>query len=314
MTTQPRQMVFELTTNSLFVATFEATAACGSTQGTVIRKIPLSADGSHVVGPVQAVTVCASGEPFIVPIGLSRGVGSALSLAAQGFTTVNTAIFTIDPQTLAVAPSASFVGNPNDPMVNTAAVYSHTYNKTALVDTFKDRLRLASAGGLWTLVPETSDPMVSSAGGSSEQVTMTEIDFGGLGLVQYGAGLAGCNGPQILYGNGAPEAGTSSFRLVCSNPPDFSLGLGLLGNVPDPFGTDYFSIGVPVFIDVFASTQFFGLNFYSNGSGDSVSDPIAIPANLVGSTFYAQAFWVWSTCSIPLFNVSSSNGLAFTIQ
>jgi hypothetical protein len=78
----------------------------------------------------------------------------------------------------------------------------------------------------------------------------------------------------------------------------------------DPYG-----VGVILHIDVFASTGLEPLAFTSDASGTGVAGyPIVNRPALVGKTLYAQAFWPWTTCSIPPNNVSSSRGLAFTIQ
>jgi hypothetical protein len=203
-------------------------------------------------------------------------------------------------------------------MVNSTGTYSHLYNKTAFVDTFKDRVRMLSPAGypagLSTFVTENADPKVSSTGGSSEIVYICEVDHSGIGLLNYGNGVSGCAGPHVLTGNSAPKAGTSTFRFVCSNPPAFSLGLVLVGDVPNPAGFDYLNIGVPLFVDPFASTTLLGVNIYSNGIGDSVSDAVPLAPGLVGMNFFAQAVWLSNTCAIPPFNLSSSNGLALTIQ
>ena len=164
--------------------------------------------------------------------------------------------------------------------------------------------------------PNTTDPMVSSIGGSSEIVSVATIDYGNSGLLAYGFGQNGCSGPETLAAPSAPKAGTTSFRFIGSGAPPSSLGLCLIGNVPDPLGTDVFGVGIPIYIDAFASTYLATLDITSNPTGDAATVPITIPANLVGVDYFAQAIWYWppAICSLPPLNLSSTNALKITIQ
>lgn len=316
----PRDFMYDASTNSIFVTTFGASPSCAPSQSTtIIYKFPLSSNGTSVTGAVFSTEVCASGFDFLVPIGLSRGANGMLNLTMRGggggSTMIHTKIIAIDPATLAQSNIVTYINSQiTIPRAPTTATFSHFYNKTASIDTFQDELILLSGSGINTLVPNTASPSVSSAGGFAEIVTITEVDYGGLGLFAYGAGTPGCDGPQVLYGLTAPKGGTTSFRLLCTNAPAFSLGLVLIGNAPDVIGTDVLGINVPLYIDIFASTEFLTADIYSDGSGLSATAPLNIPAALTGQDFYAQALWYWTTCGLPPLNLSGSNGLKLTIQ
>ena len=54
--------------------------------------------------------------------------------------------------------------------------------------------------------------------------------------------------------------------------------------------------------------------FSSDAFGDALAPlPILNRPNLVGLTLYAQALWVWTSCPLPPFGLSSSKGLALTV-
>jgi FG-GAP repeat len=139
------------------------------------------------------------------------------------------------------------------------------------------------------------------------------FDLGlGLGVQSYGTGTVGCNGAQILGVNQAPMIGSPAFALTCSNAPPSSAGFGVLATAPDLLGSDPFGLGVLLHIDPL-STALLSLPFSSDALGNGLA-PAAIPNNpaLVGKTLYAQVLWAWTTCSLPPFNLSTSNGLALT--
>ncbi|MBL8695050.1 MAG: FG-GAP repeat protein [Planctomycetes bacterium] len=135
------------------------------------------------------------------------------------------------------------------------------------------------------------------------------------GLVSYGTGTPGCNGTQTLGVFHTPMVPGPGFGFTCNNAPVSALGLGILGNVQDAAGSDPFFIGVLLHIDFFASTELVPIDFYSDASGNAAA-PAPLPNSpaLAGMTFYAMALWAWSSCSLPPYNLSTSRGLAFTVQ
>jgi hypothetical protein len=139
------------------------------------------------------------------------------------------------------------------------------------------------------------------------------FDLGlGLGLSPYGTGTPGCAGPQVLGATHAPLIGSPAFALTCSNAPPSSLGFGVLATAPDLFGSDPFGLGVLLHIDPLSSALL-TLPFSSDALGNAIAPaPIPNNPNLIGQTLYAQVLWSWTTCPLPPFNLSTSNGLALT--
>lgn len=130
------------------------------------------------------------------------------------------------------------------------------------------------------------------------------------GAFPFGTGTAGCSGIHLLDVNHAPLLNSPHFGLTCSAAPPSTLGLGILGNVADLSGSDPFAIGALLHVNLLLSTELYTLDFVSDATGASfASAPIPNSPTLAGSTFYAMALWVWSTCSLPPYNISTSRGL-----
>ncbi|MBI3817387.1 MAG: IPT/TIG domain-containing protein [Planctomycetes bacterium] len=135
-------------------------------------------------------------------------------------------------------------------------------------------------------------------------------------LIPYGPGLAGCNGPHVIGATLCPKVNSPGFYITCTNAPPSSAGLGLIGNAQDPFGTDYFSAGIPIYINVFTVTDFFTLDFFSDANGFGAM-PAAIPNNptLIGQSYFVQSIWYWAgQCSLPPLSLSTSPGLQVNIE
>jgi hypothetical protein len=136
-------------------------------------------------------------------------------------------------------------------------------------------------------------------------------------LVSYGAATPGCAGSPVLSATPAPFVNTPSFTLRSTLAPPSSLGLVLLTNVPDVVGSDPFGIGVQLHVDLFFSTEVITLDAFSDAFGDcAVPAGIANNPLLGGLTYYGQILWAWpfSTCFVPPYNLSTTQGLAITIQ
>jgi hypothetical protein len=130
----------------------------------------------------------------------------------------------------------------------------------------------------------------------------------------YGTGTPGCAVTHTLGANLAPEIGASNFALTCNNAPPSSLGLALVSNSQDLTGSDPFAIGVLLHVDLFIATEVLSLDIVSDPAGQALAPaPIPNTPPLVGSPYFACALWVWSSCSLPPFQLSSSRGLALTI-
>ncbi len=132
----------------------------------------------------------------------------------------------------------------------------------------------------------------------------------------FGAGTAGCTGPQALQASGFATIGAPAFRLHCTAAPQSSLGLLLVGDAKDLAGSDPFGLGLLLHVDLLASTELLAFDLASDALGKgSLLVPIPADAALVGRTYFAQCVWIWpASCSARLpFGLSSSNGLAIPI-
>lgn len=130
----------------------------------------------------------------------------------------------------------------------------------------------------------------------------------------YGTGSPGCSGTHTLDTTTAPFINSPQFGFTCDNAPPSTLGLGILTNAPDFAGSDPLFIGVILHVDLFGSTELYGLDFVSDALGMGAAPaPIPNVPALVGSTYYCMALWAWSSCSLPPYNLSTSRGLMFTV-
>jgi hypothetical protein len=135
------------------------------------------------------------------------------------------------------------------------------------------------------------------------------------GTSMYGAGTPGCSGPHTIDVNNAPIIGSPGFAITCDNAPPSSLGLGIVTDSPDLNGSDPFGLGAILHVDFFAATEVLSFDFVSDpiGFGLTVNTGIPSAPALIGKNYYAMALWVWTSCSLPPFNLSTSPGLAMTI-
>lgn len=138
------------------------------------------------------------------------------------------------------------------------------------------------------------------------------------GTLSYGTGTPGCSGTESLGVTHAPMINSPNFAITCNNAPPSSLGLGLVTDSQDLIGSDPFGIGVLLHSDFIFASEVYGFDFHSDATGYAETVGTGIPNSpvLIGKTYYACAIWVWSSCTLPGFNVynmSSSRGLAITI-
>jgi uncharacterized membrane protein len=159
----------------------------------------------------------------------------------------------------------------------------------------------------------SDDGSVIVGGGAFSPGFIAELPM----LVSYGAATPGCAGSPVLSATPAPFVNTPSFAFHSTLCPPSSLGLVLLTDVPDIMGSDPFGIGVQLHVDLFFSSTVITLDPVSDPFGNStVVAGIANNPFLGGLTFYTQILWAWptSTCFIPPYNLSMTQGLAITIQ
>jgi hypothetical protein len=133
---------------------------------------------------------------------------------------------------------------------------------------------------------------------------------GGMGLVA--GGTPGCRGPAGLRGSTAPVIGNADFLVFATNTPSNLLGLTLVTDQPNFFGSDPFGIGILLNVDFFASTVVLGLDAYPDPAGVSrTALPIVNNPQLAGAKFYIQN--VYLGCALTPFTLSSSYLMEITL-
>lgn len=93
----------------------------------------------------------------------------------------------------------------------------------------------------------------------------------------FGTGTPGCSGKLALSINSAPNLGNPGFAFTATNAPKSSLGLFLIGNAADVFGSQILGVGALLHIDVLASTEFLGTDIESDAGGTAILTPSPIP-------------------------------------
>lgn len=203
----------------------------------------------------------------------------------------------------------------------TNKIWTFRYLGTGVVNFVQDRTtQLAPGGGL-------SISSVASFGqDAAGEVYILDMSGGEIfkvvpttptikGVASYGTGTAGCNGAQVLSTNTSPVVNNPIFTIETSNCPPSSVGLGLVTDSPDVTGSDPFAIGVTLHVDLFLASEVLVLDMVSDAGGvGRVAAPIPNAPALSGLHFYAQTLSAWTSCSLPPFNLSTSNALDLTIQ
>jgi hypothetical protein len=137
------------------------------------------------------------------------------------------------------------------------------------------------------------------------------------GLGFFGTGTPGCYGTQHLTGDSSPKVGNVGFEIRGDNAPPSSTTLVIVCDAADVAGTDSLGVGVLLHVDLFAAGEILAFNGVSNASFTTTSAvPIPNNPNLVGMTYFAQeiALWAGGPCSPSPLGLSSSAGLAISIQ
>jgi hypothetical protein len=205
-------MIYDAGTNALFVAS-DSGGACagGQTNKANIHKLPLSADGTRVEGPVSCaqIEVSTSGE---TPAGWSRGpAGQLLLLIDTNSNAKEARLQLVDPVTLtstAFASPGSYIGAA----ALNAGSWSTALGKAVVLDTLNDQLHAFGPGetGTGSVLPDTGP--LSSADISGEADSLIEIAPNACpgGWLPFGQGLAGTGGlvPRLI-GTGCAKIGGS---------------------------------------------------------------------------------------------------------
>ncbi|MBI3817135.1 MAG: hypothetical protein HY286_00470 [Planctomycetes bacterium] len=138
-----------------------------------------------------------------------------------------------------------------------------------------------------------------------------------VGVIPFGTGTAGCNGLERLSANEPVASGASNLQFISSNAPPSSVGALIISDQADLFGSDTFGLGILVHVGL-NTTNLSWLDMYSDawGTGFTDSKSLATGQVIPGQVYYLQSFWLWPSggCSPSNSNLSSSNGLAITIQ
>ncbi|MFN0205648.1 MAG: FG-GAP repeat domain-containing protein [Planctomycetota bacterium] len=136
------------------------------------------------------------------------------------------------------------------------------------------------------------------------------------GTLPFGVGTPGCSGVHGIAANVAPRINTPGFIISSTNGPPRMLGLGLYGDASYPLGQDAFALGFLTYVDPYLSNPLGFFEFITDRNGAAYGlVPIANDVNLVGMTFTAQTFMLWTDgCQPTPLGLSSSRALLITIQ
>lgn len=242
-----RGMIYDAGTNALLIAPIGNGFCAGGVVNRInVRKLPLSADGTRVVGPIT----CAQYEVSTTTeamAGFSHGPAGQIVLVVDTNTNLEEPrMLLVDPVTLAITPFAS-----NGPYTGAAATNAGTWcsalNEVVILDTGTDVLRSFSSGatGSGTILGLAGS--VSSTGASAEAVSMVEVPPSACSgaWMAYGAGLAGSGAfvPRLV-GGGCPEVG-GAFTLGFDRALGAASGVLFVGLAPAavPFKGGTFHVG-----------------------------------------------------------------------
>ncbi|MBI3818329.1 MAG: VCBS repeat-containing protein [Planctomycetes bacterium] len=136
----------------------------------------------------------------------------------------------------------------------------------------------------------------------------------------FGAGTKGCEGRLVMNANKPPKINTPDFAFNMTGAPRNSLGLGLVGDLPDFTGNDFFSLYVVMYLDFPNLNEFYWFDIYTDSWGVGIGPtPIPNDNSLIGKTYYVQGLAVedypsGQACSTSVYKLVTSRGLQLTIQ
>lgn len=230
-------MTYDPVRNALFFAGSTIYGVgCNGAGGTdvTIRRIPLSADGTRVAGPVTCTQVDVDLlQATEKPVNWSRGPNGDLLLVVDNvnLTDVFPRLLRVDPQNLAVTAFAQNGGYPGA-ADGTAGAYSSALGKALVLDTKNDVLRAFASGETGAGTVLVPNGPLSWNPGSNEIATLFEVRNGPCagGVQAYGAGTPGSGGVvPTLTASGCPAVGSAlTVRLddvVGAAPGYLMLGL-----------------------------------------------------------------------------------------
>ncbi|MGQ0551808.1 MAG: hypothetical protein ACT4PU_01145 [Planctomycetota bacterium] len=224
-------MIYDALTNSLIIAPISSNFCLGGVASRVnVRKLPLSADGTRVVGPITCAQfeVSTSGEGMA---GFSYGPAGQIVLVVDTNTNnEESRMLLVDPVTLGITPYGSN-GPYGGAASGNAGTWCSALGQVVILNTLTDDLHAfgPGSGGDGTILSITGS--VSSSGGSAEACTLAEVRPSACsgGWMAYGEGLAGAGAfvPRLV-GGGCPEVG-GTFSLSIDRAVGGSTALLFVG-------------------------------------------------------------------------------------
>lgn len=192
-------------------------------------------------------------------------------------------------------------------------VHAQEYNNDPLQSDERVGMDVALDGGTYAIGASEVD-----LNGTDSGATLLGYSYDGTGVagpLTQGTGTDGCLGTQPLVATSAPLLGSPAFGIHCSNAPASSNGFLIVGAAADLAGSDALGLGVLLHIDLIASgAALLVLDMPSDALGEAaLGVPLPDDANLDGVTLHAQSIWVWTSCSLPPNQLSSSQLLSFTL-
>jgi len=220
-------MIYHPGENALFTVHIASGAACpgGNPTSTHVRKVPLSADGTHVSGP----TTCGEFDVYVGDLDYSRGFslmsdGDLLLGAHSGvYGPPLPRLLRVDPATVVMTPFAFFGDGSNG-----GCGWSSALGKALVQDHFNAKLLAYADGQVDDGVP------VGPALFSDTFVDLAEIPLSTCqgGWIAYGAGLAGKGAiVPTLTGQGCPKPG-GAIALILDDAVGGAPGLVAAGFAP----------------------------------------------------------------------------------
>lgn len=249
------RMVYDAPSNALVLAHrngVQQACAGGSTVAINVRRLPLSPDGSRVMGPVTCAQFTVDAGGGSTPVGMSAAPGGQILVVVDtNSNATQPRMVLFDPVTLASTP---FAWNGHAFAAATSAgAYSSFRGQAVILDTGGDVLRAFSQGGSGAGDVITTSTQISSPGSSGEVATLIEIPSAACGLNNVSTYCTakltsgGCT-PQITT-SGGPSISTSSGFVISAaqiEPQKFGLYFyGLSGPAAAPFQGGYLCVQPP---------------------------------------------------------------------
>lgn len=230
-------MIYDEVSNSLLVASI--TPAPGfPTFAVNVRKLPLSADGTRVVGPVGNATFEISDNPpgqssGELPRGWSRGPNGKFLLCVHSIDDGSMPrMLEVDPTNLAIGIWGYNGSNPpNSWTTVTGGAYTPALGKMVVVDYFNNKLRAYAKADAGNGAVITPSPVTFTTPYYCSVTVVPDDGCDGSGS-EYGNGLAGSGGfAPRLSSLGCPEI-ASSFSVRVDSALGGSFGQLLIAPAP----------------------------------------------------------------------------------